>query len=270
MKNNLSRNLRIINPQKCSSGFTLIELLVATAISGFVITGAGFGLVTIMGADEKAQAETTRRIELSRALDFIADEIRMARRINTATTNTTKAGDAVVASNAAILFSPALGIDITDSAIRGKISLYLEIPITTTITGNCPAGGPNAGLPPPQPSTYDRVVYDIRANTSIWLAPRVVNRYGRNPRNNGTINPCSNPVASKALVDSITDNNINDPAITCALPAVLSGTEGFYACVNGRQADLYLGGELLDAYGGSRDPYQVSTRVFARSVAPSP
>ncbi len=57
-------------------GFTLVELLVAVAITGIVITVAGFGLVAILQANKKAEAATERRIELNRAIDYIANDIK--------------------------------------------------------------------------------------------------------------------------------------------------------------------------------------------------
>lgn len=68
--------------QQSSSGFTLIELLVAMAISTIVISIAGFGLVTLLDSNNKAEAETLRRTNLNRALDFIADDIRMANKVS--------------------------------------------------------------------------------------------------------------------------------------------------------------------------------------------
>lgn len=59
-----------------SKGFTLVELLVAVAITGIVITVAGFGLVAILQANKKAEAQTERRMDLNRALDYIADDIK--------------------------------------------------------------------------------------------------------------------------------------------------------------------------------------------------
>lgn len=263
--------LKIINTRRASAGFTLIELLVAMSITTIVVTIAGSGLIAIMQNNNKAEAETLRRIELNRALDFIMDEIRTARRINTTTTTTTKAGNAVVASNTAILFSqtstastsfsPALGIDLNNSSARDKIVLYLEIPITGNIPPTCPTGTdlPNPGKAPPSPSTYDRVVYDIRSSTSTWLNPRTINRYGRIPRIDGTINPCSSPQASEALIDSISDTNINP---TCTSLAVRSGAEGFYACVNGRLVELYLRSKVT-----ASENYDLKSKGFSR-IAP--
>ena len=67
----------------CSSGFTLIELLVAMSITTIVVTIAGSGLVAIMQNNSKAEAETLKRTELNRALDFIADDIRESNMVAT-------------------------------------------------------------------------------------------------------------------------------------------------------------------------------------------
>jgi len=245
MKLNSLKVFQSVSNNHSSDGFTLIELLVAMAISIVVIGVAGLGLVTIMGANRKAEAESLRRKDLNRALDFIADEIRMASRVNSTTNVTTTASSAITAANAALSFNPSLGS-------IGTTVLYLEIPIPPDSSVTCAL-----------PATVDRVVYDIRSNTSTWLGPRVINRYGRIPRNDGTINPCSNPVASEALVDAVESTDINAP---CVSPAVRSGAEGFYTCVDGRQVDLYLRGKLTDAYGNSTNTLNVKTKLFVRSA----
>lgn len=254
MKNHFSKIFivsKIVGTQKPSAGFTLVELLVAALISIIVISMAGFGIVTILSISKKAEARTERRIDLSRAFDFITNEIRMTRRINrTATTvanGTSITVDDVVTSS---------GLSLSALGSYGTIALYLEIPITSAIPATCPAGGPNAGSAPPTPADHDRVVYDIRSNTSTWLGPSVINRYGRIPKSDGTIDPCSNPISSDILVDSISDINISP---TCNLPAVLSGTKGFYACVNGRQVDVYLQSRVTNT-----EAHNLTSRVVSR------
>jgi len=74
---------KISSQNNKSSGFTLVELLVAIAITGIVISVAGFGLVNILQANKKAEATTERRIDLNRALDYIADDIRESSSIST-------------------------------------------------------------------------------------------------------------------------------------------------------------------------------------------
>lgn len=236
-----SKISKAVNVQNSSAGFTLVELLLAALISAVVSSIAGLGIVTITTLNQRAEAKTERRIDLSRAFDFMSNEVRMARKINrTATTvangTTITLADVVTSS----------GLSLSDLGSYGTIALYLETPITSTIPAICPAGGPNAGLAPPAPADHDRVVYDIRSGTNGWLGPRVIGRYGRIPRSDGTINPCSNPVANDTLVDSIADTPApaNSPTPTCPSPAILSGTEGFYACVDGGQVNFYLNSDL--------------------------
>ncbi|PSP00516.1 MAG: hypothetical protein BRC53_00345, partial [Cyanobacteria bacterium SW_6_48_11] len=47
-----------------------------------VVGAAGFGVVTIMNANAKSESKTQRRVELNRALDYIAGEVRQAEAIN--------------------------------------------------------------------------------------------------------------------------------------------------------------------------------------------
>jgi prepilin-type N-terminal cleavage/methylation domain-containing protein len=79
MKNNY---LRLFLLQKNSTGFTLVELLVAMALTSIFIAAAGYGLVSISSANQKAKAETERRVDLNRAQDFIADEVRTAIKVD--------------------------------------------------------------------------------------------------------------------------------------------------------------------------------------------
>lgn len=227
-----SKLSKAVNIQNPSAGFTLVELLLATSV-------AGLSIVTITTLNKRAEAKTERRIDLSRAFDFMSNEVRMVRKINR--TATTVANGTTI-TLADVVTSSRLSLSALGS--YGTIVLYLETPITTTPT-TCPPGGPNAGLAPPAPADHDRVVYDIRSGTNGWLGPRVIGRYGRIPKSDGTIDPCSNPVASDTLVDSISDTPAPDkPTPTCTSPAILSGAVGFYACVNGGQVEFYLNSDL--------------------------
>ncbi|NET72490.1 MAG: prepilin-type N-terminal cleavage/methylation domain-containing protein [Sphaerospermopsis sp. SIO1G2] len=64
-----------------NAGFTLIELLVATIIMSIVVTTALTGFIAILQQNQKAEMETQRRTNLNRALDYIANDIRRANRI---------------------------------------------------------------------------------------------------------------------------------------------------------------------------------------------
>lgn len=64
-------------------GFTLTELLLASLITAIVTTIAGVGLVNILKANQKLTREEERQGELTRALDFIANDIKEARSVST-------------------------------------------------------------------------------------------------------------------------------------------------------------------------------------------
>jgi prepilin-type N-terminal cleavage/methylation domain-containing protein len=196
-------------------GLSLIELLVASVITSVVILIAGYGLIAALNGEKVAQAMSARRSELNRAFDFMTNEIRMAQSINsTANGTSTSVADAVTQS----------GLPLSALGSYGTLALYLEIP-TTNPTDTCPA-------------EFDRIVYDIRPSKDGWLPPRTIHRYGRTPRADGTINPCSTPVSSDVLVDAIAAQL--DTAPVCNAPGSLTGANGFMACVNGAQVDLFL------------------------------
>lgn len=226
------------HPQWHELGVTLVELLAATIITGLVTSVIGFGVITASQANKKTESVAARRHDLSRAFDFISNEIRMANRINR--TNN------VVASNSSTLANVVTdaGLNLADLGAYGTLVLYLEIPINSSIPEVCPADGPNAGVAPPQPANYDRVVYDVRASGQDWLPPNSIFRYGRIPELDGSINPCSDPIASDTLVDAIA--TANDESPPCPAPGVLVGSMGFQACVKGTQVDLLMRSNISD------------------------
>ena len=79
-------NYQIFPKLKCQSqvtGFTLAELLIAMAITGIIITVGGSGLVLILNHDREAKSKTDLRMELNRALDSIADDLRESNNVST-------------------------------------------------------------------------------------------------------------------------------------------------------------------------------------------
>jgi prepilin-type N-terminal cleavage/methylation domain-containing protein len=238
-------------------GFTLIELLVASLLVSVVILVAWTGLLSVMNMTQAAEARSARQMELNRALDFMTNEIRMARFINQSAT--AKANGSTVPLADVVT---STGLPLAALGSYGDIGLYLERDTSPNIPAICPAGGPNAGLPPPSPADYDRVVYDIRPSPSGWLSPKILTRYGRVPSSDGTLNPCSNPISGDPMVDAL--------AATRTPPScsgVLSGNGGFYSCVTDNQADL-----LFQSAIGNVGTKQVSSAVSTRlqSLNPSP
>ncbi|BAC09885.1 PulJ/GspJ family protein [Thermosynechococcus vestitus] len=64
-------------------GFTLTELLVAAAVGGIVVAMSGWAMVAILQNNRRVEQQAITRMNLSRALDFISDDIRSAIRIST-------------------------------------------------------------------------------------------------------------------------------------------------------------------------------------------
>jgi hypothetical protein len=212
----------------------LVELLVAALLTSVVILVAWSGLIAVMNMSQAAEARTARQSEVYKALDFMTNEIRMAHSINA--TATLKA-DGTTVSVADVVTSS--GLNLASLGGYGTVSLYLERPTSDNIPAICPAGGPNAGAAPPAPADYDRIVYDIRPSPSSWLSPRILMRYGRVPMADGSINPCSSPIANDPMVDALSAT-----ATPPNCSGVLSGNGGFYACVQGNQADLYFQSDI--------------------------
>jgi prepilin-type N-terminal cleavage/methylation domain-containing protein len=238
-------------------GFTLIELLVASLLVSVVILVAWTGLLSVMNMTQAAEARSARQTELTQALDFMTNEIRMSRSINQSAT--AKANGSTVALANVVT---STGFNLANLGTYGDIGLYLERDTNSNIPAVCPAGGPNAGLPPPSPADYDRIVYDIRPSPSGWLSPKILVRYGRVPSANGAINPCSSPISGDPMADALSATRTPPP---CS--GVLSGNGGFYSCVTDNQADL-----LFQSAISSVGTKQVSSSVSSRlqSITPSP
>jgi type II secretory pathway pseudopilin PulG len=218
-----------------SQGFTLIELLVAGILGAVVILVAWSGLISAMSMSQEAQSRSARQAELNKALDFMSNEIRMARSINTSETlsanGTTITLQDVVAS---------AGVNLNALGNYGTIGLYLERPTLKDIPAVCPPGGPHAGNPPPAPVDFDPIVYDIRPSPNGWLQPRMVARYGRVPAADGSVNPCNDPISSDPMIDAL--STVMKAVPTCS--GVLSGDGGFYSCVTAKEANLFLQSDI--------------------------
>ncbi len=242
---------------KTQRGFTLIELLVAGVLSVVVILVTWSGLISAMTMSQAAESRSARQNELNRALDFMTNEIRMARSINATSAPSANSGapsgaspspsnaKSALNSSASLITTSSTvsladvvtsaGVNLSSLGSYGTLGLYLERP-TRAVPAICPAGGPNAGAPPPTPADFDPIVYDIRPSTSGWLQPRMLARYGRVPDADGTINPCKNPVSSDPMIDALSTNMQTMP--TCS--GWLLGDGGFYSCVEGSQANLFF------------------------------
>ncbi len=204
--------------QQTRSGFTLVELLVSLVITGIVISLAGSGLYALMQANHRAQIEITDRLELEQALAFMTDEIKMSKQALTSIP---------LLKDGTTHFKAASGISATN---------YKPILILSPAT--------NSGLTNP-------IVYYIAdpPNSSVWLGPRVIYRWGPTLLQNGnysdgdgkdlTTQPPGTPVEyyNEVLIDRISDSAASTANIACepnysnALP-IVTDRQGFYACIS--------------------------------------
>lgn len=210
-----------------NTGFTLIELLIATVITSIVVTFTGFGVVTLLRANQKAEADTSQRSELNRALDFIADEIRESTIVR-ATSSYTEGSDTTVKT--------------TDSY---------------EVTTNIGTGALHLTIPE---QAEKHKVYYIRPSTESWRNPQTVNRAS------GTFNSGTTNVSGTALVDAVSDttpSSLSCPSDARYMTPPKGSVTGFYACLdsitNARIVELHLIGKAVNGA-----VYEVKTRVFPR------
>ena len=240
---------------KAVRGFSLTEIMLSSLILGVVILIAWSGLMAALNMSHQAQALTARKVEINRAIDLLANEIRQAQSINQSGTMIPD-GSSIsleqVASNG--------GVDLSNLGSYGEIALYLELPFTTDAPEVCPTGTDNAGNPPIGPQNYDPVVYDIRDAADGWLPPKVVTRYGRLPDSQGMLDPCTNPLANDIVADSLTDQ----ASATCT-QGFQAGLGGFQTCTHGETVDLLFKSAIEGAHS-----IESETAVSKRSLGFQP
>ncbi|MDJ0661905.1 MAG: hypothetical protein QNJ42_20830 [Crocosphaera sp.] len=139
--------LKLLQKYRPSAGWTLAELMIAAAMTLVVIMVAGFGLVTILRENKVANATGEMQYDLNRATEFISEEIRSAKTIETKM------------------------IDINDNA--------------KTFLAKYPGKTPILALK--IDGIYERVVYyvDEVADDEIWRGPAVIRRFGPDFDENG-------------------------------------------------------------------------------------
>jgi prepilin-type N-terminal cleavage/methylation domain-containing protein len=136
-------------------GFTLIEILVAAVIMSMVVTLAGTAFVALLQQNQKAKAESDRRTNLNRALDYMANDIRMAKKIE----STTVAGEVIkltLPDNSTVSYSVANSTGVwtdtnptaaerSQSIQRGAAFLVDGIKAPSSGPPTCPSGSTRAG-----------------------------------------------------------------------------------------------------------------------------
>ena len=246
-------NKKLFHKRNKNSGFTLIELLISSFIGVVVIGAAGFGVMTLLKNSKTNTAQSQKRTEFNRAMEFISDEMRQADHIDV---DPTAEFDKVFGGASPILTPPA----------NAQPVLAINIP-----------GVSRPGVTGDSPILYF-VSEPSGGDAGVWNGPRVIYRYGPAIRNNGTLNNSS--WDSEPLVDGISSDTVATACDAGFTKRPAANARGFYACIKpiattnvagtpvdetkkGETAKLFAIGKLEGA-GGS-DNYQANTQVYARA-----
>ncbi|WP_338462942.1 hypothetical protein VZH09_06340 [Synechococcus elongatus IITB7] len=225
--------------RRCSTqGLTLVETLIAVVTAGVVIGGAGYGLAAITAANRTEDARTERRMEMSRALEFISDEVKSARGIAR-----DPAGELTVQSPSFSLPSGAQLLMVVNTPRASESIVYYL-------------------APPP--------------TNSVWQGPQVLYRWGPAFDAAGNYSNSTTPTAwtGRPLLDLVA----NTPgAATCdttnqtQIPANSANRRGFFICLDtdgdtqqGRLASLQLSSTFNRVIGGN-ERLNLNTQAFARN-----
>ncbi len=243
MQINKLLKLKYSRKSKSASGFTLTELLISSFIGALVIGATGYALTNMLQGNKTATAQTNKRTEINRAMEFISDEIKRADTIDV---------DPATAFAAAAVPNPPSG---------AQPILALNIPNVT-----------NAGVQ--SPIIY--FVSDPVAGQSVWNGPKVIYRFGPPLNTNGEYNLDAGVAwALEPLVDGISDDSATVACDAGETASPSNGALGFYACIapttdnpaKGETAKIFaIGKHKLDNSNNSKyEYYQADTQVFARA-----
>lgn len=214
------------------AGFTLTELLVGGVISFLLVTLSGYGLVSILTTSTTTNAQNERRVELNRAGNFIAREIRTAAKI---------VQDASVTSEQPTAFLP--GISPSISQVQPVLMLKMA-----------------------QTSLVPIIYYLATPPNGIWQGPKAIYRWGPAYDDQGTyINPDAPTLWPHELLIDLIESDGSLP--TCETDWDGSGTPGFFACVNatGEIAKVYQTGRINKVLDQT-DAYRYSTTTAIRAL----
>lgn len=226
MKNKEFYKLLKKNKLNLNSGFTLTELLVGLVMSIFVIGALGFGLMTVLATSQSESSKVKARTENSRALDFISDEVRRARTIETNSAGSGKTFDPSVETVVLVLNIPEI-------SSTGKIVYYLKSNTDTNWKG---------------PQVLYRWGPPLNADGS----------YGT-----GGIGTWGSQALIDGINDTTISLSSACAAVGTVTPAAPTG---FYACITGANtAQLFLTGQTKTASGRYDDSQTNDSQVVARA-----
>lgn len=227
-----TRLLPLIKRNHSNTGLSLLELLLGSALMSLVVSVAGWGLVHIMATDQKASAKETIQYNSNRALEFLSDEIRLARKIES---------DAVASLAEAPDFTLPAG---------AKPIIVFQVPDV-----------------PQRIIYYIRPVEE----GDIWQGPNVIERWGPPLNIEGQYNEddISQPDTwqSNVLIDSVDDEPITSNCPPDWQASHADGTKGFNACVDSQEklVSFNLATTVDNPTWHEAINYEVKITAFARS-----
>lgn len=219
-------------PFKLPKGFTLTELLIAAFLTTTVVAIGGWATVSIISYSKTSHSKSDRRVELNRALDFIASEVREASAINV--------------DSQPVEFSPA-ATEIDPASVQNVLLLNLQ------------------ELPRP-------VIYYLAAPASTnktWRGPKVVYRWGPTFTTSGQYGSDKTTPASwthQPLIDALEETTSIANCDTGWTTSPAGSPSGFYACISPthRIAKLFQKGKISKVLGAA-EPYLLQTQALVRS-----
>jgi type II secretory pathway component PulJ len=135
---------KLVHKKTSESGFTLSNIMIGAALTGVVVSGAGAGLATMADISNTSNAKNERRVEMTRALDFMSTEIKSADTLTSTTAQST-------AFQAAL---PNIASQVKTNTISVKLTLDIS-------------------------GSDEAVVYfTAEPKSGTWTGPRVLYRWG--------------------------------------------------------------------------------------------
>jgi hypothetical protein len=233
MHTNFIKRLKNLSPKKSSErGFSLADMMIAGVITSAVVSVSGYGVAAMIDSSTTANSKTERRVEMNRAIDFIATEVRGAtsivKDVSTATVPTAFSPDSTKVDVSTV--QKVLMINVPGTASDTPIIYYVAKPVD----GN-------------------------------WKGPRVVYRWGPAFDSTGNYSNAATVAdwKSEPLIDKIANGG---PTPSCSSGS-LNGTSGFYSCVDdsGKTATIFQSGVINKTLGRSAS-YGVNSIVGTRST----
>lgn len=248
----LSLFIFLTQNRKVQGGFTLMELLLGALLSSLVLSAMGFGLAAMMQADVKSTNHTYQRITVSRAIDFMSEDIRMAKiatttapswaswslgsggspvaklylQVPATVQNMTAADDYINLPNHGLNNSNAVMFTGPSGSIAGGLTTDTVYYVVDSEQNRFRVASTVGGLAIDLTSdatdqfvAEKLIIYYLRDSTATWLSPKTINR---------SLGPCSVATNCPVLIDSIKNNGlsittVNAAEVTLTLEAETSG-----------------------------------------------